>query len=283
VTQLLERISSLPLPDSAQVASNKTERPTSAQQDEQAIGVLFDIDGLGGPSLYGHPCWRILMKHLHLREMAGVVFFEGDLDIQASQRPYCYCIAVSELPVLTGGRGVPYFVQRLTATTDAGLFPAGRRFVEGNAISSLRPTGRVDLDGCFRMSSAWGDFGDLRLIRHGRELGWRVLPDADLVALFTLAYADKTGGQGMPFSEDSRDLCESVLKEIGQRSVLAAVQTARRPPEQLRQISDRLIRQLWPDSPATTSTEATSVQKSGEPTPSGFQFFPEKKWWQFWK
>ena len=206
------------------------------------------------------------MKNLDLREMPGVLFYQGDLDIQASQRPYCYCIAISELEALTGGRGSQYFMQKLSTTSDAGLFPSDQRFVQGNVTASLIGSGRVDIDGRFRMSSNLGDLGDLRLVTNGREFGWTVLPDDELLAVFALTYLGKTGGEGIPLGDESRELCESVLRDMGQRSTLAALRAAGLPSDRLKSACDRLVRQVWPDAPPEQRETAAS-----------------KKWWEFWK
>ena len=245
----------------------------------KAIGVLFDIDGLGGPSSYGTPCWRILMKHLDLKQMPGVLFYQGDVDVQASQRPYCYCIAISQLPALTGGRGSEYFLRKLTDASDAGLFPAGQRFTQGDVARSLIGSWRVDIEGRFRMSSNLGDLGDLRLVTNGREFGWTVLPDDDLLAVFALTYLGKTGGEGIPLGDESRETCESVLREVGQRSTLAALRAAGLPPERRKVASDRIVQQVWKGVPETQSGAATAVARTA---PVGSDAQP-KKWWKFWR
>jgi len=250
------------------------------------IGVLFDIDGLGGPSSYGTPSWRILMKNLDLRQMPGVLVYQGDLDIQASQRPYCFCIAISEFTELTGGSSSRYFTEKMSAATDAGLFPLGKRIIEGSGVTrGLVGSGRVDIDGRFRMSSQLGDFGDLRLVANGREFGWRVLPDEDSLATFALAYLAKTGGEGLPLGAESQQLCESVLRDVGERPTVTALGAAGLPADRLKTACDRLIRQVWADSPqqAMPETKTAAKAKSGAMPEEGIQFFPDKKWWQFWK
>ena len=208
------------------------------------IGVLFDIDGLGAPSSYGISCWRILMTHLDLRKIPGVLFYQGDLEIEAGQRPYCYCIAVQEL-IHTQDQGIQYFVQQLSKASDAGLFPENQRFIEGDIIASLIPSGRVDSDGRFRMSSNLGDLGDLRLVSSGREIGWDVLPDDDLIPLFTLTYLAKTSGSGLPLADESKELCESILREIGERPIITTLRAAGMLRDQLDETLDRLADQVW--------------------------------------
>jgi len=223
------------------------------------IGVLFDIDGLGGPSSYGTPCWRILMKNLDLSEMPGVVFYQGDLDIQASQRPYCYCIAITELMAFTDGRGYEHFLEKLSVASDPGLFPQGRRFIKDGVTTSLIGTGRVDIEGRFRMSSQLGDLGDLRLVTNGNEFGWKVLPDDDLVAAFTLTYLERTSGEGLPLSADSRLACESVLKEVGQSITFSALRSLGLPSNRLKKACRQLNLQIWPDSRVMTYVSVDRV------------------------
>lgn len=265
------------LVDSDCAPPGMAESPPGTHQDrlQKSIGVLFDIDALGGPSSYGTPCWQIIMKHLDLHQMPGVLFYQGDLEIQASQRPYCFCIAISEIVLLTGGRGYEYFIDKLSTASDAGLFPAGGRFANGSVTQLLIGTGRVDIDGRFRMSSQLGDFGDLRLVRSGRELGWQVLPDNDLIAPFALAYLSKSGGQGLPFSNETRLLCESVLRDIGQSLTLDALRGADLPEDQMRTACDRLVRQVWPDTQQVQAESASSASSSTQPR--------TKKWWEFWR
>ena len=214
------------------------------------------------------------MKNLDLSKMSGVLFYQGDLDIQASQRPYCFCIAVSEHPAFNNLRGLQYFVQTMSAATDAGLFPPERRLIEGSATSGLIGSGRIDIDGRFRMSSQLGDLGDLRLVTSGRELGWRVIPDVDLVATFAWTYLAKTGGQGIPLGDESKQLCESVLRDTGQGETMAALRAAAAdlPADEFKRACERLVQQVWPDSPQLQPGSAT-------PSPAR----QEKRWWEFWR
>ena len=194
------------------------------------------------------------MKELDLSHLPGVLFYQGDLEIPASKRSYCYCIALQEFPVFTGGEGIQYIKTRLLNSKEAGLFPEEKRFVEKSISSALVPTGRVDVDGRFRMASELGEFGDLGLVRLGRDTKWTVFPDADLLDTFAFRYVDKTEDDALsPLSDESRILCEHVLKEVGQSDTLAAVRASGATDDHKKEVCKRLNKQLWP------------------------------KWWQFWK
>jgi hypothetical protein len=240
--------------------------------NKKSIGILFDIDGLGAPMSYGSPCWRILMKYLDLSKMPGVLFYQGDLDIEASERSYCFCIAISELEMMSGGQGLKHFIQMLSSASDAGLFPLEKRFVEGSITDFLVPSGRVDMGGRFMMSRNLGELGDLELVSNGRKLGWTIVPDDDLLAIFAHSYLRKTNEESiLPLRGNSKELCESVLRDVGEHSTIAALRAAGLPPEDLDIARQRLEQQVWKKS---------SQEQQAESALSGSR---AKRWWQFWK
>lgn len=245
----------------------------------KVIGVLFDVDGLGPAGVHDAACWRIFMKNLDLREMPGVVFYQGDLSNVAAGKPKCFCIAISDFIPATGGRGCRYFVQKMETAEDPALFPIKDRFLEGDELSSLIPAGKVDSGGCLRMSVKSGELGDLRLVAMGREFGWKVLPGEDLLPKFAINYLARKGSGTL--DDQSRKLCEALLKEIGYDATMAALRSARFPAEQLATAREGLTLMIWPDKHAGQPQQAAAAKRSSAPT-RRLQNQP-RKWWEIWK
>ena len=240
------------------------------------IGVLFDIDGLGGSGACEAAGWRILMTNLDLREMPNVVFYQGELDLSPGRKPRCFCIAISDFIPATGGRGCRHFVSKMETVSAAGLYPEKERFLEGDELNSLTTQGKVDAEGCLRMSVRSGDLGNLTVITNGRELGWKVLPGEDLIPKFAMNFlARKSKGT---LDEQTRKLCETLLKEVGYDATMAAMRGGRLPAEQLQSTCEGITALIWPGRQSGQSHPAGQRPSAGgtrRPTP--------RKWWEIWK
>jgi hypothetical protein len=219
------------------------------------------------------------MKNLDLREMPGVVFYQGELDLNPGNKPRCFCIAISDFIPATGGRGCRHFVQKMEAATDSALYPAKDRLFEGDELSKLTTVGKVDGEGRLRMSVRSGDLGNLTLVTTGRELGWKVLPGEDLLPKFAATFlAKKAKGT---LDEPTRELCKSLLKEIGYDATIAAIRAGRLPAEQLGSTCEGITMLIWPEKHAAQPQATTSAKRTSAPGKK-----PQtaaRKWWEIWK
>jgi hypothetical protein len=109
-----------------------------------SLGVLFDIDALGG-GFYGNVAYRILLRHLDRGALRGTSFFDGDTSATLAGDARTYCIAV-ECPDATVMADIE---TRLAKANDPSLYPPDRRFLRDPAIKSepLVFAGRIDEHG----------------------------------------------------------------------------------------------------------------------------------------
>lgn len=122
------------------------------------IGVLFDIDGLGG-GLYGYSAYRIFFAAVDTLELAGCSLSDGDTNETLAGRAKQYCIAVGSLDASK----IAGVKDALSASNAEGLLPAASRFLDAAAVSRepLVSSARVDaageLVGCQTgwVSQAW--------------------------------------------------------------------------------------------------------------------------------
>ena len=116
-------------------------RPAAAISE---IGILFDIDELGG-GFYGYSAYKILFSHLDPQELTACSLWDGDTQETLAGRARLYCIAIQSLdPSKT-----EYARQVFAGCTDKGLLAPGNRFIEGN-VTRRHPlvlAGQVDLAG----------------------------------------------------------------------------------------------------------------------------------------
>jgi hypothetical protein len=109
------------------------------------IGVLFDIDGLGG-GFYGGAAYGLLFDRVGRALFRNVALFDGDTNETLSGEGRVYCIAVQSANQATCDE-----IERALATVgDAGLQPSNRRFLHTGPILDSEPlvyAGRIDQRG----------------------------------------------------------------------------------------------------------------------------------------
>lgn len=110
-----------------------TAGTTAGRSDVYEIGILFDIDALGG-GLYGWQAYKILFGSLDPQRLMGCSFHDGDTNATIYQGANLYCIAIRSSDPLT----IDYVRDALSARTDDGLLTLNRRFIEGD-ITSQEP------------------------------------------------------------------------------------------------------------------------------------------------
>jgi len=111
----------------------------------RGIGVMFDIDDLGG-GYYGAKAWRIFMKHLEPSFLTNCVLLEGDTNATLSDQAREFCIAVQGI-----GLDTDYVESALSKADEKGLCPISRRFIQELQLSKepLLEVGEVDQYGRF--------------------------------------------------------------------------------------------------------------------------------------
>ena len=125
------------------------------------IGVLFDIDALGG-GFYGTAAYKILFDAIDRRALRNVRLYDGDtaatLSGKSAVRLYCIAVESPDSAVIR------HVEARLAANTKAGLHPANERFLRDAAGIKAEPlvfAGAIDangvLSGCDTpwISDAW--------------------------------------------------------------------------------------------------------------------------------
>jgi len=136
-----------------------TTKPAGGRPVEREIGILFDIEALGG--LYGKAAYRILFDVLDPHRLAGCSFHDGDTDETLRSRANVYCIAIRS----SESRQIDYVRQVMDARPDAGLLPPGRRFLEGNVTDreplvpagAVSPAGKLVVPPDQMIQKHWGD------------------------------------------------------------------------------------------------------------------------------
>lgn len=130
------------------------------------IGVVFDIDGLGG-GFYGLEAWRLFMKHLDPRRPGACVLVEGDTVATLSGKVNEFCIGIYG-PFLN----LSYMRNAFEKLDDPRLVPVHRRFIEKLALDEqpLPIRGQIDA-GCL-VTEQW------MRIDHDlcKEAGWGYAP-----------------------------------------------------------------------------------------------------------
>ena len=95
------------------------------------IGILFDIDELGG-GLYGYEAYKILFAAIYdTRLLAGSILSDGDTNATLRGQSNQYCIAVDTINPLTLNN-VRFALERFEAK---GLLPPASRFLEDGPVS----------------------------------------------------------------------------------------------------------------------------------------------------
>lgn len=93
-----------------------------------ALGILFDIDGLGG-GFYGRKAYRLLFTAVERDLLLDCELFDGDTRQSLSGEARFYCIALSmDAARLSAVRAI------MNSKVSAGLAPVGRRFLDDAAV-----------------------------------------------------------------------------------------------------------------------------------------------------
>ena len=139
----------------------------------EGLGILFDIDALGGA--YGAGAWRIFMEHLDPNRLVAAILRHGDTAATLQGRANQYCIAAQGPSV-----DCDYIRQAFAEGADPGLSPPERRFVEqlGLEQEPLVLAGRIDAAGRF-VEDEWSR------VFHDRckAAGWSYAPSRITVTL----------------------------------------------------------------------------------------------------
>lgn len=131
------------------------------------IGLVFDIDGLGGGH-YGLRAWRVYMTHLEPTRLGTAILVEGDTNatLQGAANEFCIGTYGSQ-------ETIDYIRDRMEGLSDPGLASFQRRFIESAALASQPLVIKGQLDGFTRLvTDQWTRMDhDLCL-----EFGWRYAP-----------------------------------------------------------------------------------------------------------
>lgn len=109
----------------------------------KGIGILFDIDALGG-GFYGSGAWRLFMQNLRPERIVGCRLREGDTRETLNGKRREFCIAVF---------GPNLDIESIKGTfahcSERGFAPVGRRFMLGPELDSqpLVEAGAIDASG----------------------------------------------------------------------------------------------------------------------------------------
>jgi hypothetical protein len=187
------------------------------------IGVLFDIDELGG-GFYGKAAWDIFMKALNPTKISGCLLISGDTPIPGSRSPYSHCIGIE--PTIPEQSG--YFRNSLGILIHKGLFPPEQRFIIGQLSDryALGLDGHIDPDGRFVMA----DTDSLWLFSVAAEAGWKYLPSDKWLGKFAAEFLMRTRPDdplgALSWAKDERfvAVASQALKEAGRMKTLQAIQ-----------------------------------------------------------
>jgi len=120
--------------------ANKSTAPAGTGE----IGVLFDIDGLGG-DFYGYSAYRVLFRTLDPKRLAGSTILDGDTTATLAGRDRTYCVAFQGVDSSQAN----YIRDAISRSDEEGLRPRGSRLAEG-VVTKHHPlvvAGRVDGEG----------------------------------------------------------------------------------------------------------------------------------------
>jgi hypothetical protein len=119
--------------------------------DSGSIGILFDIDGLGG-GFYRWSAFKIFFQNVAPDRVANSQIFDGDTADTLAGRARTYCIAVEASDSAT----IEYVRSALGRATQDGLLPEPRRFISDPTKHPLVPVARVSSDGVFHVAESEG-------------------------------------------------------------------------------------------------------------------------------
>src|SRR5512135_39388 len=109
------------------------------------IGVLFDIDELGG-SLYGYQAYEIFFAAVDTSQLAACLLSDGDTNATLFGNARQYCIALESL---LDDKQIDYVRNALAACPAKGLLPLSSRFLVDSEVvrEPLVLCGRIDATG----------------------------------------------------------------------------------------------------------------------------------------
>lgn len=130
------------------------------------IGVVFDIDGLGG-GYYGYRAWQIFMRHIDPQRICASILVEGDTVLTLDGRAREFCIGIY------GMIDLEYVRDLFEGIDDPGLAGVHRRFIEKVALDPqpLPIRGYIDAVGRFT-TDEW----DATTHRLCKEACWSYAP-----------------------------------------------------------------------------------------------------------
>ena len=131
------------------------------------IGVVFDIDGLGG-GFYGYRAWQLFMKHLDPNSLSACILVEGDTAATLNGEANEFCIGIYELML-----DLAYIRETFESVDDPGLAPMHRRFIEKLALDSQSLPIRGEIDEWGRLVTKHWTRIDHDLCK---EAGWGYCP-----------------------------------------------------------------------------------------------------------
>ncbi len=110
----------------------------------QQIGILFDIDELGG-GFYGYAAYRILFASIEKRCLHGCILKDGDTNATLTEGAREYCIVVESAEEST----INSIKRSIGGLDTKGLFPASSRFLSDLEVfhEPLVFAGRITSDG----------------------------------------------------------------------------------------------------------------------------------------
>ena len=132
------------------------------------IGVVFDIDGLGG-GYYGYRAWKIFMKNIDQKRLGVCILVEGDTAATLNGQANEFCIGVYGPTI-----DLSYIREIFEAINDPGLSPFHRRFIEKIVLDEQPLSIKGQLDVFNRLVT-----GDWTRIDHDlcKEAGWSYCPE----------------------------------------------------------------------------------------------------------
>ncbi|TDD35969.1 hypothetical protein E1287_12420 [Actinomadura sp. KC06] len=107
--------------------------PRNWRKGRHEIGILFDIDALGGGA-YGRKAYKILFASLDPEQLRDCSFHDGETYATLNGTARLYCIAIRSADPLK----IDYVRDTLRARTDDGLRDGDERFLVG-AVTSREP------------------------------------------------------------------------------------------------------------------------------------------------
>jgi hypothetical protein len=108
------------------------------------IGILFDIDDLGG-GFYRWQAYKIIFNNLDPKRLTACTFFDGDTTETLASHAREYCIAIQS----SDTSKISYIKEAFGQLKEKGLLSVEKRFLDGNVTSQypLVLAGEIDAGG----------------------------------------------------------------------------------------------------------------------------------------